>query len=51
MGQDNYSNIKNAENEVWGNLYLTGFPIVELRPLYKLVLKLVMVILMDIKPD
>lgn len=37
MGQDNYNNIALAENATWDELYLTGFPIVEFRPLAKII--------------
>jgi hypothetical protein len=37
MGQGTYPNLGAAQNEVWSNLDLTGLPIVELRPLYRLI--------------
>jgi Collagen triple helix repeat (20 copies) len=37
MGQGEYSNLSQAQAVVWGDLYLTGFPIVEMRPLYRII--------------
>ena len=35
MGQDQYNNIGEAEAATWDGLNLTDFPVVEMRPLYK----------------
>lgn len=35
LGQEEYNNIGQAEAAEWSNLNLEGFPVVELRPLYK----------------
>lgn len=37
LGQDDYNNIGQAEAAEWSSQYLEGFPVVELRPLYKVV--------------
>jgi hypothetical protein len=37
MGQDDYNNVDKAQDVLWSDMTLTGFPIVELRPLYKLI--------------
>ena len=37
MGQGNYSSLGNAEAATWEQLDLTGLPIVEFRPLYKVI--------------
>ena len=37
MGQDQYTDQGSAEASTWDELDLTGFPIVEFRPLYKIV--------------
>jgi hypothetical protein len=37
LGQENYSSTNNAQEAVWENLNLDGFPIVEFRPLYKII--------------
>lgn len=37
LGQENYSSTNNAQEAVWEDLNLDGFPIVEFRPLYKIV--------------
>ncbi len=37
LGQGEYNNIGEAEAAKWGDLTLSGFPVVELRPLYKVV--------------
>ncbi len=37
MGQDQYTNLGNAQQVTWDSLDLTGFPIVEFRPLYRLI--------------
>ena len=35
MGQEEYNNIGQAEAAEWSNLYMEGFPVVEMRPLFK----------------
>lgn len=37
LGQDSYGSLPTARNVAWESLTLTGFPIVEFRPLYKLI--------------
>ena len=37
MGQEEYSNISGAEDALWDNVTLTGFPGYEFRPLYKVI--------------
>lgn len=37
MGQARYGNLGNAESAVWADLDLAGFPIFEMRPLYKII--------------
>jgi hypothetical protein len=37
LGQKNYQNLNKVSEESWGDLNLSGLPIYELRPLYKLV--------------
>ena len=37
LGQENYSSTNDAQEAVWEDLNLDGFPIVEFRPLYKII--------------
>lgn len=37
MGQQNHGSLKTAQNDLWENLNLTDFPIVEFRPVAKIV--------------
>jgi hypothetical protein len=37
LGQEEYSSTNNAEEAIWEDLNLDGFPIVEFRPLYKII--------------
>lgn len=37
LGQDQYSSLNTARNATWDSLVLTGFPVFEFRPLYKLI--------------
>ena len=39
LGQDQYSSIGSAEATAWGDLTLTNFPIVEFRPLWKIIFR------------
>ena len=37
LGQNSYSSTNNAEDATWEDLNLDGFPVVEFRPLYKII--------------
>ena len=37
LGQNEYSSLNTARNVTWDSLVLTGFPVFEFRPLYKLI--------------